>query len=255
MDPVDDAGSRAYFQFGCLGGVPEEEYYDSGERITEFLRQEGSPFRSWDPPEPDGRRPDGEWGWDPALGEDISRLIAQENLGRRRLVQSEPQDASGFVAELYRHWYRRLGWEDNRLLAQTYTHLDPWWTLSTGSVPFWNRFHMEPSFEVLREYLESSEPYDEVLISLFAHGLVSPGLVSVDRWEELARSSALNHGAVIGIERDAYPVDTGAAFRYQEAFKEAGPHREHPEPLTLEDVDRFAEQEGTRFPAVSWKRG
>ncbi|GAA1802466.1 hypothetical protein GCM10009771_01100 [Nesterenkonia flava] len=47
------------------------------------------------------------------------------------------------MAELYRHRYRSMGWEDTRLLVQTYAHVDPRWTLKTGSVPLWNRFHMD----------------------------------------------------------------------------------------------------------------
>lgn len=29
-----------YFQFGCLGGVPEEEYHDGGERIARCLAEQ-----------------------------------------------------------------------------------------------------------------------------------------------------------------------------------------------------------------------
>ncbi|WP_219420403.1 hypothetical protein [Pseudonocardia nigra] len=48
-------GERAYFQFGCFGGVSEEEYHDSGARIADYLAREGSPWRRWEPPEPDAR--------------------------------------------------------------------------------------------------------------------------------------------------------------------------------------------------------
>ncbi len=247
-----EVGDRTYFQFGCLGGVPEEEFFESGERIAEFLADQGSEFRSWDPPAPDGRRPDGEWSWDPALGEDIARLSQEAGFRRRRLVQEEPQDASCFVAELYRDWYRRLGWEDDRLLVQTYGHVDPYWTLRTGSVPFWNRFHMEPSWQVLREYLESAPAYRRIRLSLFAHGLESPGLVPYDRWESLAQEFAQETGEVIGVDPEAYPIDTGANFRYQKAIEALPERRDFPEPLTLEDVDRFVQEHGERFPAVNW---
>ncbi|GAA1802470.1 hypothetical protein [Nesterenkonia flava] len=36
-------GERTLFQFGCLGGVPEEEFHASGERIAKFLEQKGPP--------------------------------------------------------------------------------------------------------------------------------------------------------------------------------------------------------------------
>lgn len=235
-------GERSFFQFGCLGGLPEEEYHTGSTRITQFLGQQNSSFTAWSPPDMTERTPDGEWGWDPALGDDVDRLIHEQGWERRRLHQNEPQDASAFIAELFRDWYRRLGWQDNRLLAQTYTLLDPRATLATGSIPFWNRFHMQPSFDVLREYLESTDTYDEILVSLFSHGLVSPGLVSFADWQSLARRFAHSHGAVIGTDEHTYPIDPGGPVRYQDALRNAGPHRELPTPLTLAEVDAFAER-------------
>lgn len=248
---VTQTGQRSYFQFGCLGGMPEEEYSAGSQRLNDFLEAEGSKHRSWDAPEPTGRAPDGEWGFDPALGEDVDRLAAEAGWRRRRLYQNEPQDASAFIAELYRDWYRRLGWEDERLLVQTYTLLDPSITLATGSVPFWNRFHMRPSYDVLAEYLDSAPPYAEVLISLFSNGVVSPGLVEVRQWEELARRYATGRGDVIGVDPETFPLDAGNPLRYQDALKDAGPHRELPEPLTLEEIDAFADQYGVLSHGVS----
>lgn len=241
---VTQTGQRSYFQFGCLGGLPEEEYFTGSQRLTDFLAAEGSQHRSWEAPEPTGRAPDGEWGFDPALGEDVDRLAAETGWRRRRLHQNEPQDASAFIAELYRDWYRRLGWEDNRLLAQTYTLLEPSVTLATGSVPFWNRFHMRPSFDVLSEYLESAPNYREILISLFSNGVVSPGLVGVGEWEQLARQHAGERGEVIGVDPDKFPLDPGNPLRYEDALKDAGPHRELPEPLTVDELDAFADTYG-----------
>lgn len=241
---VTQTGHRSFFQFGCLGGLPEEEYTAGSQRVSDFLFAEGSNRRGWSGPAATGRAPDGEWGFDPALGGDVDRLAAESGWRRRRLVQNEPQDTSAFIAEFYRDWYRRLGWQDNRLLAQTYTLLDAADTLATGSVPFWNRFHMQPSFDVLSEYLESAPAYEEVLVSLFSHGVVSPGLVGVEQWEQLARRYALRRGEVIGVDPDTFPVDPGNPLRYKSALADAGPRRDLPKPLRVEDLDAFAERYG-----------
>lgn len=233
-------GERTLFQFGCLGGVPEDEFHNSGERIAKFLEQENSAYRRWDPPEADGRSPDGEWGWEPALDESIAQVTGVAGLQRRRLIVDEPQNASGFIAELYRDWYRRMGWEDTRLLVQTYAHVDPSWTLRTGSVPLWNRFHTSQEFDSIRTYLEEAPSYDDISISLFAHGLESPGIVPVEDWEALARKHATRHGEVIGIDRDAYPIDTGASFRYQKAMKDIPARTPPPAPLTVSQIDEFS---------------
>jgi hypothetical protein len=60
-----EVAERVYFQFGCAGGVPEEEYHNSGERIADYLARQGSPYQRWNPPEPDARRPEAEWGLRP----------------------------------------------------------------------------------------------------------------------------------------------------------------------------------------------
>ncbi|GAA1168127.1 hypothetical protein [Nesterenkonia sandarakina] len=232
-------GERTVFQFGCLGGVPEEEFHNSGERIKKFLEQENSSYRRWDPPQTDDRSPDGEWGWDPALDDSIARVAEESNLQRRRLVVNEPQDASGFIAELYRDWYRSMGWEDNRLLVQTYAHVDPAWTLNTGSVPLWNRFHASPEFDSVQAYLEQARPYEDVYISLFAHGLDSPGIVPIEDWEILAQRHATRQGKVIGVDHDAHPIDPGAVFRYQKAIKDIPARKPAPSPLTVSLIDEF----------------
>ncbi|WP_147104434.1 hypothetical protein [Nesterenkonia populi] len=239
-----ETGQRSYFQFGCLGGLPEEEYTAGSERVAEFLADQGSERRSWSPPEPTTRTPDGEWGTAPALTEDVDRFAQQAGLRRRRLYTNEPQDSSAFVAELYRDWYDRLGDGGHRMLAQMYTHVDPYWTLATRSVPFWNRFHKQPSFDVFSEYLETAEPYREIFVSLFAHGVRSPALVSPEEWERLAAEHVQERAEVIGVDWDAYPMDTGAPFRYQEAMKKIAEHRDIPDPLSIEEVDAFAEQYG-----------
>lgn len=250
---VTQTGERCYFQFGCLGGISEEEYVTGSQRLSVFLEVEGSDHRRWDAPAPTGRRPDGEWGFDPALGVELDQLAEEAGWRRRRLYQNEPQDASAFIAELHREWYRRLGWEDTRLLVQTYTLLDPAATLSTGSVPFWNRFHLQPSFDVLADYLQHTEAYEEILVSLFSNGVHSPGTVEVPQWAQLARDHAGQRAEVIGVDPDTFPLDPGNPLRYQDALEDAGPHRELPEPLTVEDIDAFAHtygvaHDGARLP-------
>jgi hypothetical protein len=244
-------GDRAYFQFGCLGGVSEEEYHDSGERIASYLEQERSPVRQWRPPEPDARRPEAEWGWDPALGEDVRRVADQYGFRMRRLVCSEPQEHSPFVADLHRWWYRGLGRPADQLLVESYVQWDPMWMLRTGSVPFWIRFNMEPSYDELAEYLAAADPYDRIYLNLFSQGIESPGVVPVERWEALIRE----HAEVIGVDRDTYPMDPGSTLRYQRAFQSIPTRQPLPEqPLTVAQVDQFAREQGDRY-RVRWETG
>jgi hypothetical protein len=244
-------GERAYFQFGCLGGVPEEEYHHSGERIAAYLAGEGSPRRRWDPPEPDDRRPEAEWGYDPALSADVARLAERHGHPLRRLVVHEPQDLSPFVADFYRWWYRQRGMPADRLLAECYVQWDPMWILRLGAAPFWLRFNMEPSYELLRGYLDGAKPYRNIHVNLFSQGLRSPGVVPLDRWEELITTRATDRGELIGIDRRSYPADPGSALRFQPAFEGLPPRHPLPAPLTVEAIDRFLDQTTADYP-LEW---
>jgi hypothetical protein len=252
---VHTTGERSYFQFGCLGGIPEDEYHEGSDRIAEYLEAEGSEYRGWSYPDMDDRRPEAEWGWDPAMGAEVAEVARSVGADLRRLTFGEPQELSGVVADLHRWWYGQLGRPTDRLLAECYVQWDPYWVLRTGVVPFWNRFNMEPSFEEMKAYLERTRPpYAHIYLNLFSQGLSSPGIVSLATWRQMIEAHATDHADIIGVDEDTYPVDTGSTVRYQPAFK-ALPFREDlPEPLTVADLDRFVASRQLD-PRVSWMSG
>ena len=58
----------------------------------------------------------------------------------------------------------------------------------------------------LERYLDACEPYDEIRLMLFAHGVDSIGLAPIGRWRGLlARARA--HGRFVGVDEKAYPAD------------------------------------------------
>jgi hypothetical protein len=238
---VRQTAERCYFQFGCLGGVSEEKYHNSGERIADYLARQRSPWHCWAPPEPDVRRAEAEWGFDRALLTDLERIAIRCGYQLRLLVADEPQDFSPFVADLYRSWYRDRGLPGHRLLVESYVQWDPLWTLKVGAVPFWMRFNMRTDYHELERYLATSEPYDDVHLNLFSQGLWSPGVVPIERWRPLVEKAARKRGDVIGVDADAYPLDTGSTMRFQPALETLPARHASPAPLTMHDVDCFAE--------------
>lgn len=70
--PTTAVGDRQLFQFGAFGGATLEEYFTGGERVQGYLHRYRSPWRRWDPPPPDGNRPEAEWGYEPALTAEIA---------------------------------------------------------------------------------------------------------------------------------------------------------------------------------------
>jgi hypothetical protein len=245
-------GEGAYFQFGALGGVPEEEYHDSGQRIADYLAREDSPWRRWEPPAADVRLAEAEWGFDPHMRHDVEMLAQRLGAPLRRLVVTEPQDLSPFVADLHRWWYRRRGMPSQRLLVESYVQWDPLWALRLGAAPFWNRFNMETDYQELERYLSTTEPYDYIHLNLFSQGLWSPGVVTVSRWRELVESAAMRRGEVIGVDEDAYPLDTGSALRFQPAFASLPPRQPMPSPLDVDDINRFLEASPSSYPVQSF---
>src|SRR2546426_1021767 len=110
-------GDRYVFQFGALGGSNPEEMMHGGERVETYLRRHKSDRIRWEPPPPDGTSPEAEWGFAPALREDIERFARVHDYRVQRVVFEQPEAMSPLVADLYRWWYERLGVADNRLVV------------------------------------------------------------------------------------------------------------------------------------------
>ncbi|MFC5833978.1 hypothetical protein [Nonomuraea insulae] len=210
--PVTEAGPRHVFQHGALGGATPQEYQDGGSRVADYLRRYGSPHRRWDYPPADGERPEAEWGFEPGLLPDLQELAVRNGWRLVRMSFAEPEHLSPVVADLYREWYRRRGLPADRLLAECFLLLEPWWTLRSGSVPYWMVFNTEPSLASLTGYLDGTDPFEEIRLLLFSHGVDSVGLATIERWREmLARASKV--GVFTGVDTRAYPRDFASLAR------------------------------------------
>ncbi len=248
--PTTLAGERHIFQMGAPGGATPEEYINGSERVEEYLARYGSHRRRWDPPEPDGERPEAEWGFEPALREDVERFARERGYKVRRIVFREPEHLSPLVADLYRWWYRERRMRVNRLLVESFIVLDPYWAVRTGSAPFWCKFAMEPPLAFLEEYLDGAGPYDEIHMMLFSHGVDSVGLVPVERWREVL-GRARRQGSFIGVDERRFPRDFATFVRYYEAIQKIPARYPIPGPMALGQLDAFLSQAENRYE-VEW---
>ena len=135
---------------------------------------------------------------------------------------------------------------------ESFILMDPWWTLRLGAVPFWTKFNTEPAATGLARYLDGAEPYDEIDLTLFSHGVASLGLASIERWRAIL-ARARRQGRLLGVDPETYPEDFAVFARWHPALRqipmpEAGP----PEPLTLEQLTEFVAERGERF-ALTWQ--
>jgi hypothetical protein len=248
--PAARVGERHVFQTGGLGDVPLQEYVQGSDRIEAFLRRQGSPHKRWEPPEPDGEHPESEWGFEPALRADVERLARRRGYRIRRLGFEHPQDLSPLMADFYRWWYRQRGMPGQRLLGESFALFEPWWTLRTGSVPYWSFFAVEAAAARLEAYLDAVEPYDYIHLMLFSHGIDSIGLAPIERWQAvLAR--ARRHGSFLGVDERAFPRDFATFVHYHDAVQSIPDRYPLPEAIPLEQVEDFLRQTASRY-AVAW---
>jgi hypothetical protein len=249
--PTVRLADRHIFQHGALGGATREEYLHGGPRVESYLERYGSHRRRWNSPKPDGDRPEAEWGFEPALRADIERFAQERGYRIRRIVFEQPEDLSPLVADLYRWWYRQRRLPANRLLVESFIMMEPWWAARTGSVPFWMIFNKEPSADALEKYLDGVEPFEDMYMMLFSHGVDSIGLVPIDRWRSIL-GRARRRGDFIGVDERAYPRDFATFVNYHAEFsKKIAARYPLPGPMALHQLDAFLDQRGDRY-AVQW---
>lgn len=234
--PVTRVGDRHVFQFGALGGMSAEDFH-----------------RRWDAPVPDEEAPEAEWGFDPALLDDLRALAERRGLRLRRIVFENPEDLSPLVADLHRWWYRRRGHPAGRLLVESFVLLDPWWAIRTASVPLWLAFAVEPSAARLEDYLAASEPYDDIRLTLFSHGTQGVGVAPIERWRSVLDSSGARAG-FLGVDERRFPRDFASFGRFTRELRALdAPHRP-PAALTLAELDEFLALR-TDDDGVTWLEG
>jgi hypothetical protein len=250
--PVTECGDRHLFQFGAVGGATVDELQHGGDRVSDYLARYGSHRRQWEPPPVDRMAPEAEWGFQPAIVEDIERVAHRCRARLRRIVFTEPEQLSPLVADLYQWWNEhKRGLRDRRLIVDSFILMEPYWTFRTGSVPFWMVFNKEPSLRALMAYLDQSDVFDEIFMMLFSHGVNSIGLPSIDQWRAPLRRARLN-GAFVGVDERAFPRDFAVFIRYYfDLLRKIHARYPMPPALTLKELDEFLDHNRHRYP-VQW---
>ena len=236
--PATAVGEHYYFQHGALGGLEPDEYENGSPAVANLLRTHGSRRTKWEWPPTDIQAPEAEWGFEPAWREEILDLARQRGWRVQRLIFDRPEAISPLVADFYRNGYAKRGLPANRLLVCSFIVMEPWWTLRTGSVPFWMLFNKQPSAAALRNYLESRPAFREIYLTLFSHGVESAGLVSISEWRELL-AYAQPPGEFLGVDESAYPRDFAVFVRYHLAAKRIAARYPMPGPLSWSTFEDF----------------
>ena len=234
--PSTRVAERHLFQFGGFGGASATEYLEGSDRVAAFLARQNSPLRRWDPPEPDTDCPESEWGFEPALAEDVEQLARERGYRVVRLGFKEPDDLAAPVADLHRRWYAGSSGAAHRLLVESFVLLDPWLAVRTRSVPFWTTFPVERSALSLERYLDGTDSYDEIRIALFAHGVSSIGVAPPARWRS-ALARARIDGAFLGTQPGAFPEDFAVFARFNRELRAIPERHPLPDPVSLAEAE------------------
>ena len=244
-------GDRHYFQLGGDGGVADEEYYQGSDRITQFLQDQGAAVPRWHTPTPTATPPEAEWGFAAPLAEDVARLCQQQGYHSRTLAFKNAQAPSAWVADLHRWWYPQVGIDDNRLLVQSFSMQEPYWTLRSGSVPYWTVFSVDGAIAQLENYLKNAPVYDEIYLTMLSHGNQTLDQATVDAMNALF-SYATQRGGFIGTNPEKYPKDIGVYARYTKDTQAKITQRYPISHLDADTLETFIRQTRGQY-AVAWE--
>ena len=207
--PVVRVDERHVFQTGAQGGVSPEYY-----------------LRSRHAPRPDGESPEAEWGADPAFGSAVADWCRAHGHPLVRLTFRGPQSPAHGVATVLRAWYGERGEPGDRLIVPSFVLGDPWTTISRAVVPYWTFFSVLPALEAFARHLEQSEPYTDIDILQFQHGVYSAGIATPDDWLRVARRHA-PRARMVGLDPRRFPHDIATLARYGPSLQKL-PDAQHP---------------------------
>ncbi len=249
--PVTRINDRHVFQYSGEGGLTPEEYLEGSDRVAAFIASRPEENASWDAPEPNDTAPEAEWGFEDILLDDIDRFANDHGYPVRLLRFQDPRHLRAPVADLHRERYGEHDIPTNRLLVQSFTCIDPWWSQRTGSVPYWIPFNGEDSAEALEAYLERSDPFDEIHLLAFSNGVRSAAQAPIERWESIL-NRAQRRGEFLGMDPEAYPLDFGLYTKYHEEIPEKIPARNAlMPPLPMKRLEAFLHEHQDEYD-IEW---
>jgi len=124
--------------------------------------------------------------------------------------------------------------------------MEPYWMLRTGSVPYWMEFNMEASLKSVHSYLDKTDPFDEIGLMLFNHGVEAVGLPTISEWETVF-DRATKKGYWIGADPKEFPMDYAQFAKYHTDIQKIPSRYPMPGPLTLGQFEDFFHRRSDQY--------
>ncbi len=238
--PQVKLSDRHAFQPGGPAGLSPEELIQPSPRALELLKRLPAKAGRFRAPSPDESGPEAEWGFEPAILDEVTELAERRQYRVVRIRYDDPDDLSPMVADVISDWYRDMGFRDHHLLVSNGLQMDPWWTIRTCSVPFWTALPGGEAVDRVRAYLARSTRWRSVDLML-GPDAADPGEGELQRWQEVVRRAGT--GSILGVD-----AGDSTALRRQVARREWPLHPLEPARLDrwlLDKADFFHAEELT----------
>lgn len=246
--PVTQVSERHFFQVGGLGDVSAQEYIHGSERISDFLKENGSKVSQWQIPPINRDMPEAEWGFVESLRDDVEDLAKKEGYKICRIIYDHPEDTSFFAADLYKWWYQKRGIESARLLIECFAMIEPLDVLKTRSIPLWMAFNTGNSAIVAEKYLQKEKPFEEIYMTMISNAVKGIGQVPVERWQAILQH-ATKKSSLLGTNPKIFPTDIGSFVRYHQDLKRFLPEEfDLFKALTIDELKQFLNENKGKYP-------
>ncbi|MQA01920.1 MAG: hypothetical protein GEV07_04050 [Streptosporangiales bacterium] len=238
--PTTRIDDRHFFQAGARGGLNASEYTEGSPRVASYLQEHGSAHTQFQSPKPDGVSAEAEWGFDARIADDISSRASELSHPVVTMHVPEPQALSGPTARLLRQRFRDAGADGDRLVVESFLMVDPVEVRRSGSVPFWSYFPVEESLTHCAEHVEraarAGDPYRDVDVLLFPHGVASVGATSPKDWAERLRDHISGKVRFVSGTPERWPAHFDALAKYGTALGQLADQPQPGERLPVEQM-------------------
>ncbi|MGQ4833619.1 MAG: hypothetical protein ACP6IS_06975 [Candidatus Asgardarchaeia archaeon] len=219
-------GDNITFQIGGLGDISPDEYINGSERLSNWLKMQGSKASAWSLGNEYSieKYPESEWGTVSDLENDVQEFANENGFKFIKLSVDHPEKVSEFVFNFYLSLFNELSIEPTRYFFDMFTAINPYFNIATSSIPIWLPFRCYDSFR-FAEYIVRQINKEQLTPELFFLTLV-PGYtetldqVKINEWIKLL-SEIPKKFELIGTSKKYYPFDIVYPFRYISDLKNA----------------------------------